>query len=508
MIYRPKEELLWDCWICPHEGKFYMFYLSVSPERIGRGSFDGISLAISDDMVHWKEYGKVFHKRPEAAWIGTGMIQKIGDIYIMSFSEEYPLGSQNIFFATSRDLLHWERTGHICSPDGVYYMNKPTDMSNAHPRWDALVVIDALKQSEPPYYAFVTASSKKVNQINKNGGLGLVTSMDGLNWTCLPDAFGDTDMFPQFEVPEHVEINGRHYVMFCTSSYLSHRFDRYARDMSGGTFYVVSDEVLGPYRLPECDYMLQGTRDHPAVSTVSVGRPLPMDGELVYYHIWGGDDGAEGWVGTIKLLEERAPYALQLRYHPRNDSMKDKLLANMQDVLPGLKLVKNDGVIPPMEFDLSESIRFGNLGTGAALYAAPLNGATERADSSDLSDGRMVDFDLKLGEGEGAGFYFEGAQGSRLCVMLNRKRQRLEFGLLRSGWGPGMVIRDEIMQEVAINENSRVKIIARKWFFEVYIDDIYVSSWRTEEQVDPNRVGFYFEDCSGELSNLEIWQLG
>lgn len=66
MIYTPKKERLWDCWIVPYQGQFYMFYLSLTPERIGKGGWDGISLAISDDLVHWTEYGRVLSKREEA----------------------------------------------------------------------------------------------------------------------------------------------------------------------------------------------------------------------------------------------------------------------------------------------------------------------------------------------------------------------------------------------------------------------------------------------------------
>ena len=58
-----------------------------------------------------------------------------------------------------------------------------------------------------------------------------------------------------------------------------------------------------------------------------------------------------------------------------------------------------------------------------------------------------------------------------------------------------MVIMDEVCQDARINECSRVKLLARKCFMEVYIDDIYVSSWRHAWEIDPNRLGFYFEDC-------------
>lgn len=507
MLYTPQTERLWDCWIYPHQGKYYMYYLSLSPEQYGKGGWDGISLAISEDLVHWFEYGRVMSKRPEAEWIGTGMIQKIGDTFIMNFSEECPAGTQNIFFAKSRDLLHWERTEHVCAPDGVYYMNRPEDMSNNIPRWDSLGIVDSDEKGGPPYYAFCTASGKRGGLVNKNGTLGLVTSDDGLNWRCLKNAFPDLDVFPHFEVPEHISFNGRHYVTFCTSSYLSFRFDSRARDMSGGTFYVVSDALLGPYRLPEGGCMLQGTRDNISVSMVSVGRPLKQGEQVFYYHIWG-NNGPDGWAGTVKLLEEAEPYRLRLRYNPVNDCLKHTLLAKTEDVLPGLSLVKNVGARPPMEFDLTQELSFTNLGTGAALSALPLKGFAGPAEKTDLRDGRYIDFTLRLEGGEGAGVYFEGKDGTRLCAMINRKRQRLEFGRIEQGWGPNMVIMDEVCQDARINECSRVKLLARKCFMEVYIDDIYVSSWRHAWEIDPNRLGFYFEDCSGSLSGLEIWQMG
>ncbi len=92
-------------------------------------------------------------------------------------------------------------------------------------------------------------------------------------------------------------------------------------------------------------------------------------------------------------------------------------------------------------------------------------------------------------------------------MLLNRKRQRLEFGTVHLGWGPNMVIQTQIRQHHPIQTVSHVKLLARKCFLEVYIDNIYVSSWRPAEEIDPNRFGFYFEDCTGELSNLNIWQM-
>ena len=204
--------------------------------------------------------------------------------------------------------------------------------------------------------------------------------------------------------------------------------------MSGGTFYVTADDTLGPYRLPDGDYMLQGTRDHVNVSTVSVGRPVKVDGELFYYHVWNDIDG--GWFGTLKLIEEAKPYQLRLRYNPINDCLMNTLLAKTEDIVSELSLVKNVGLVPPMSFNFDGGIHFTSLGTSAALAAKPLSGHEEASENTDLRNGRFITFNLELKSGEGAGIYFEAKDGTKLCTMLNRKQQRLEFGYLNNGWVP------------------------------------------------------------------------
>ena len=162
MLFTPENYKLWDCWILYREGKYYLYHLSLRKELLGKSGWEGINLAISDDCVHWKEYGRVLEKSPEAEWIGTGMIQKIGDRYLMNFSEEKPKGTQRVYFAESKDLLHWKRIeGAVCQPDGVYYMDKPDDISNTIPRWDSVGIVDAMEDKGAPYYGFVTSKQKR-----------------------------------------------------------------------------------------------------------------------------------------------------------------------------------------------------------------------------------------------------------------------------------------------------------------------------------------------------------
>ena len=504
MIFTPENYKLWDCWILRHEGKYYLFHLALKKERLGKGGWDGINLALSDDLIHWEEYGRVLDKSPDAEWIGTGTVQKIGDRFIMNFSEEKPAGRQRVYFAESRDLLHWERLPEVCRPDGVYYMDGAERIANCIPRWDSIGVVDAMEDNGPPYYGFVTSNTLQYELPNKSGSLGLVTSEDGLNWKCLPNAFPDTSAFPQFEVPEHFEINGRHYVTFCTSSYLGFRFDDLSEDMSGGTFYVVSDSLTGPYRKPEADCMLQGTRNNEKVSIVTVGRPLIIDGKIYYYHIWG-DNGPDGWVGTVKLLDEEKPYKLRLLYNPVNDKMKGRLLAD-GGILRSLAQVNRIGGTPSVGLVAGGGLKFVGTGPAGAFDAQSLNGSVG-GKISDLSDGRILSFSLTLNGGEGAGAYFKTKDGRRIGFMLNKKRGRLEFGEIKNGWAGNSVFIGDLYQKCAAAETSNVLLFVRREFFEVYVNGSYVSSWRSGADIDPNAFGMYFEDSDGEMSDLKIYQM-
>ena len=80
MLYRPVHEVGWDTWIVPHQGRFLMFYIRITPGKVraapppslGEG-WDGVSLATSDDLLHWTEEGAVLEAADDAAWLGTGI---------------------------------------------------------------------------------------------------------------------------------------------------------------------------------------------------------------------------------------------------------------------------------------------------------------------------------------------------------------------------------------------------------------------------------------------------
>ena len=148
MLYKPAKERLWDTWIVPSNGIFHLFYIRVSE---GGSRWDGISLAISNDMLHWVEKGTVLVKHPDAIWLGTGMIQKVGTKFIMNFSEERPANHQVICFAESRDLINWTRLEHELHPDPQFYITNRSATCDFLYRWDSIGILDALSSSEPPF---------------------------------------------------------------------------------------------------------------------------------------------------------------------------------------------------------------------------------------------------------------------------------------------------------------------------------------------------------------------
>lgn len=503
MFYKPKKEIQWDSWIIYEFNKFFMFYINVSE---GGTRWDQISLATSTDLIHWEEHGVVLKKDANAIWLGTGMIQKIDDRYIMNYSLEMPKNYQRIHFAESKDLYNWTKIeNHICEPDPKYYLTEPHESCDIMPRWDSLGIFNPLSDDKPPYFAFCSANAKGKKLAGKSGVLGFVTSQDGINWKSLPPAFDDGNQFTGFEVPEYVSFNNRHYALFCNSSYLGFRCDERADWASGGTYYLVSDNKLGPYRLPTGDPLLQGQRDHLFVTMNYVGRTFKYNNKTLYYHIWGDPKG-DAWMGPIKELVEIKPYKLGLKYYRQNEKIKDVLLLENYHESDFL-LAMRESVQPSVFFKVDKNkISFTNNGSSNSLkHINGLNGVSKTDTYTDLRDGRFIEFDIKIDEGVGAGIYFETDNEEQACVFINHKKQRIELGFIKNGWGGNQVLLKDLYKYFEIPKKSAIKMIVRRYFTEVYINNNFVVGWRITSPIKPNNFGIYSEDSTGYIKDLKIW---
>jgi len=113
---------------------FVMFY-----NAKGKGDFESIGMAVSDDMVSWKRYGENPVISRGKGICGDAQIAKLGDVYIMFYFGAFWKPGAFERFACSYDLINWtDWTGlDLLAPSEDYdkeYAHKPWVI-----KWDGVV---------------------------------------------------------------------------------------------------------------------------------------------------------------------------------------------------------------------------------------------------------------------------------------------------------------------------------------------------------------------------------
>ncbi|HEY1617257.1 MAG TPA: hypothetical protein VGG25_06540 [Streptosporangiaceae bacterium] len=511
MLFHPRSDLLWDTWLVEHEGLFYLFCIRLpadgppgNPELTLGAGWDAISLATSPDLLHWTEQGTVLEKDAEALWLGTGMIHRAAGTFVMNFSEERPRGRQVISFATSPDLRHWTRLprDYDLRPDGAIYAADAAASANPLPRWDSIGVIGPAEPGDP-YLGLVCADLNDPPLPGQCGVLGLVTSTDGLRWSHLPPASGP-GLFPSFEVPEHVAIGGRHYVLFSTNTTAGARFVPGDPAPQGGTYYVVADDARGPYSPPPVHPLLHGHRLAGREFGAYVGRPLRTSGgELLFYHHWSAG-GPDGWWGPPKLLTERRPYVLGLHYWPGCEGLK-KPGSQATLTASALEPLRPAGRLPVITWAVSDDSLSATDGGGT-------HGARWRDNrSSPEGSGRIVETGLRIDSGRGLGLWVGYRDSpSVFAALFNSQTRQLELG--SAAWikdGASLNLHVEMTADVPVTAGvtHRVRLLARHRFAELYLDDQLAASFACREDLDVTHTGFLADRASGEFTAPRRWVL-
>lgn len=513
MLFHPQSDLLWDTWLIEHEELFYLFYIRLPrsadprhpPGTMGAG-WDAINLATSRDLLHWTERGTVLVKDPEAAWLGTGMIHRSGGRFIMNFSEERPVGQQVICFAASDDLLHWQRLprDHDLRADGLLYQSDAARSADPLPRWDSIGVIPPAGPGDP-YTGVLAADTQHPPLAGQCAVLGLLTSPDGVRWRPRPPATAP-GLFPSYEVPEHVEISGRHYVLFSTNTTAGARFVPGDPLAQGGTYYVVADALCGPYVRPPVHPLLHGHRIAGREFTTYVGRPFTTSqGELLFYHHWAADP-PDGWWGPPKRLVERRPHVLGLDYWPGCEALKVAaseagLTADAMRPLP------SSGRLPVVTWTVSDgNLMSGNA--GGAHAAQWFEDASEPGDAPEPS-GRIVETGLQIQRGRGLGLWVRyRASASMFVVSLNVETQQLEFGTMtwmRDGSSLNLQVEELVDYPLTAGVTYRVRLLIRHAFAEIYVDDQLVRSFVCREELEPSVLGFFSDLADGTFQDPRRW---
>lgn len=223
MFYRPKHSEtgeMWDTWLYWHEGTFYLYYLARSGDQ-----WDNISMATSTDGVNWTESGPILRKGDGVTWMGTGSTWESPSPsapgkFQMNFSE-WKGPRQTIFFATSDDLVHWQRLGGECEfvQDERWYEPRG--------RWDC---IWTLPRPDGGFYGYWTASPKT----ETGGRFGFGQSTDGVTWEALPPP--KVHGVGEGEVGAIEKMDGRYYMMFGSNG----RMTTLVAEKPDGPFHVAA----------------------------------------------------------------------------------------------------------------------------------------------------------------------------------------------------------------------------------------------------------------------------
>ncbi|MFK7814003.1 MAG: glycosylase [Maribacter sp.] len=110
-----------------HTGHDYVMYYNAK----GEGDFESIGMAVSDDMMTWKRFGKDPVITRNKGICGDAQIAKYGDLYIMFYFGAFWKPGAFERFACSYDLINW--TDWI-GPD-LIASSEEYDSKYAHKPW-------------------------------------------------------------------------------------------------------------------------------------------------------------------------------------------------------------------------------------------------------------------------------------------------------------------------------------------------------------------------------------
>ena len=246
-----------DAWYIVSDGLAHCFFCT-SPPPNADWHWD-IGHAVSRDLLNWEYVGLALERGRGGAWdsqtLSTGSVIRWDGRFWMAYSalrrNENPPSRKvhRVGIAVSDDLYAW--TKYVDNPvnerDPKHY-ERLGPVRKAFGQWrDPFLYSDS---DGDRIYQYVCARSKSADR-DRRGTVGLATSQDMLTWQVEPPLQVDP-VARELEVPQVYRINGRHYLVFCTSTHrilpsLKRRFPTHR--FRNGDYSMVGDSPLGPFRM-------------------------------------------------------------------------------------------------------------------------------------------------------------------------------------------------------------------------------------------------------------------
>ncbi|MFC2135416.1 glycosyl hydrolase family 32 [Bacteroidota bacterium] len=249
------DKWIWDFWFAQIRNEYHIFYLQAPKNLINeqkRHHNATIGHAVSENLVDWKILPDALTPGTKGSWddlaTWTGSIIRHNNLWYMFYTGVNHAEKgliQRVGFATSNDLISWEKYNHnpVIEADEKYY--EILDLYAWHDQaWRDPFVF----RYNNSFHAFITA---RVNcgPVNGRGVIAHAESDDLINWNVLPPVT-EPGEFGQLEVPQLVEINKKFILIFSTAAehHSRQRLMRTNIIPVTGTHYLCANNPLGPFK--------------------------------------------------------------------------------------------------------------------------------------------------------------------------------------------------------------------------------------------------------------------
>ena len=243
---------VWDFWVVDDGRQYHLFFLHASralrdPEaRHHRAS---IGHAVSDDLVHWtRVVDALVRSDPPAfddlaTWTGSVVRHPDGTWFLFYTGATLVDGKnvQSIGYATSTDLMEWERGGQVLSADPRWYERIGDG------QWHDEAFRDPWVYRDGGGWRMLITARANHGPADDRGVIGTAVSPDLRTWRLEAPLTAPGEGFGQLEVMETVEIDGEPFLVFnCLAGDLSaaHR----ATGTTGGVWIVPTEDGPSPWR--------------------------------------------------------------------------------------------------------------------------------------------------------------------------------------------------------------------------------------------------------------------
>lgn len=243
---------VWDFWVARDRQSWHIFYLRapkslVDPDRRHRNAT--IGHARSNDLRRWEVLADPFPRGPAGAWddlaLWTGSVLRVAGVWCMFYtgvSTNDDGKVQRIGAAVSGDLITWSKVASnpLCVTDPTWYETYDPDAWYEEAWRDPWVFPDSTGSG---FHMFVAARDRS-GPPSSRGVIGHATSPDLETWTVQPPV-ATPRAYGHLEVPQHVLIEGRHYVLFSVPDDMQPGVD--PDEALTGIGYLMADSVGGTY---------------------------------------------------------------------------------------------------------------------------------------------------------------------------------------------------------------------------------------------------------------------